>query len=93
MEVKKMKRSKFSEDQITFAIQQVEAGVPVRELCRKYGISTKTFYNWRKKFGGMSSTELRELRMLKEENQKLKGLVADLSLDRQILKDALAKKL
>lgn len=88
-----MKRSRFSEEQITFAIQQVEAGVPVRELCRKYGISTKTFYNWRKKFGGMSSTELRELRMLKEENQKLKGLVADLSLDRQILKDALAKKL
>ncbi len=88
-----MKRSKFSEEQITFAIQQVEAGIPVRELCRKYGISTKTFYNWRKKFGGMSSTELRELRQLKEENNKLKTLVADLSLDRQILKDALAKKL
>lgn len=88
-----MKRSKFSEEQITFAIQQVEAGTPVKELCRKYGISTKTFYTWRSKFGGMSSTELRELRQLKEENAKLKTLVADLSLDRQILKDALAKKL
>ena len=88
-----MKRSKFSEEQIVYAIQQVDAGVPVRDLCRKYGISTKTFYNWRAKFGGLSSTELRELRQLREENRKLKGLVADLSLDRQILKDALSKKL
>ncbi len=88
-----MKRSKFDEEQIVFAIQQVEAGVPVKELCRKYGISTKTFYNWRAKFGGLASSEIRELRQLREENRKLKGLVADLSLDRQILKDALAKKL
>lgn len=87
-----MKKSKFSDDQILSAIAQVEAGVPVAEMCRKYGISVKTFYNWRNKFGGMASSELRELRQLRQENQKLKSLVADLSLDRQILRDALGKK-
>ena len=88
-----MRKSKFSDEQIIGAIQQVEAGVPVKELCRKFGISTKTFYTWRQKYGGLGTTELRELRQLRDENRKLKGLVADLSLDRQILKDALAKKL
>lgn len=88
-----MKRSRFTEEQIVTAITQVEAGVPIQDLCRKYGISTKTFYTWRKKYGGLSSQELRELRQLREENNKLKGLVADLSLDKQILKDALSKKL
>ncbi|MCR9248755.1 MAG: IS3 family transposase [bacterium] len=87
-----MKRSRFTEEQIVHAITQVDAGVPVKDLCRKYGISTKTFYTWRKKFGGLGSQELRELRQLREENRKLKGLVADLSLDKQILKDALFKK-
>lgn len=87
-----MKRSRFTEEQIVHAITQVDAGVPVKDLCRKHGISTKTFYTWRKKFGGLGSQELRELRQLREENRKLKGLVADLSLDKQILKDALSKK-
>ena len=81
---------RISDEQIVGAIQLVEAGVPAKELCRKFGISTKTFYTWRQKYGGLGTTELRELRQLRDENRKPEGLVADLSLDRWILKDALA---
>jgi putative transposase len=88
-----MKKSKFTEAQIVFAIKQAETGTPVEELCRKLGITSATFYNWRKKYGGLGITELRRLRQLEEENSKLKKIVADLSLDKQMLQDVLKKKL
>jgi putative transposase len=87
-----MKKSKFTEAQIVFAIKQSEQGVKVDEICRKMGISDATFYNWKKKYGGMGVSELRELRQLKEENAKLKQMVADLSLDKQMLQDIVKKK-
>mgnify|MGYP001289753560 FL=1 len=87
-----MKKSKFTESQIVFAIKQSETGTPVSEVCRKMGISTATFYNWKKKYGGLGVSELRRLKSLEEENSRLKKLVADLSLDKQILQDVLQKK-
>lgn len=87
-----MKKSKFTEAQIIFAIKQSETGVSVGEVCRKMGISEATFYNWKKKFGGLGVSELRKLRQLEEENRQLKKLVADLSLDKQMLQDVLKKK-
>jgi putative transposase len=86
-----MKKSKFTEAQILFAIKQSETGVKVEEVCRKMGISEATFYNWKKKYGGLGVSELRKLRQLEEENQQLKKLVADLSLDKQMLQDVLKK--
>lgn len=88
-----MKRSKYTEEQIAFALKQTELGTSVEEVCRKMGISDATFYNWRKKYGGLGPSELRRLRQLEEENGKLKRLVADLSLDKAMLQDVLAKKL
>lgn len=88
-----MKRSKFTEAQIVFALKQAETGVKVAEVCRKLGISQPTFYNWKKKFGGVGVNELRRLRQLEEENSNLKKLVADLSLDKQMLQDVIKKKL
>ena len=87
-----MKKSRFTESQIVFALKQSETGVKVEEVCRKMGISEATFYNWKKKFGGLGITELRRLRQLEEENSQLKKLVADLSLDKQILQEVLKKK-
>ena len=87
-----MKKSRFTESQIVFALKQSETGVKVEEVCRKMGISEAAFYNWKKKFGGLGITELRRLRQLEEENSQLKKLVADLSLDKQILQDVLKKK-
>lgn len=87
-----MKRSKFTESQIVFAIKQSETGVRIAEICRKMGISEATFYNWKKKYGGLGVSELRRLKQLEEENSQLKKLVADLSLDKQILQDVLKKK-
>lgn len=87
-----MKKSKFTEEQIAFALKQAESGTRVEEVCRKMGISQATFYAWRKKFGGLGISELRRLRQLEEENRKLKQLVADLSLDKAMLQDVLAKK-
>ena len=87
-----MKRSKYSESQIVFAIKQVETGTRIQEVCRKMGISEATFYNWKKKYGGLGVSELRRLKNLEEENSLLKKLVADLSLDKQILQDVLKKK-
>src|SRR6202012_6163273 len=87
-----MKKSKFTEAQIVFAIQQSETGVSISEICRKMGISEATFYNWKKKFGDLGVTELRRLRQLEDENAKLKQIVADLSLDKQMLQDVLKKK-
>jgi len=88
-----MKRSKFTEAQIVFALRQAETGVKVEEVCRKMGISEATFYNWKKKYGGVGVSELRRMRQLEEENAQLKKLVADLSLDKQMLQDILKKKL
>ena len=88
-----MKKTKFSEAQIIFALRQADTGVPVAEVCRKMGVSEGTYYNWKKKYAGLGVPELRKLRQLEEENQKLKQLVADLSLDKQMLQDVLKKKL
>lgn len=88
-----MKRSSFTEEQIAHVLRQAEAGVPVQELVRKTGITEQTFYRWKRRFGGMGVTELRRLRQLEEENRKLKQLVADLSLDKTMLQEVIAKKL
>lgn len=88
-----MNTSKFTEQQIAFALKQAELGTPVEEVCRKIGIADATFYNWKKKYGGLAPSELRRLRQLEEENTKLKRLVADLSLDEVMLQDVLSKKL
>lgn len=87
-----MRKSRFSEAQIVVVLKQAEAGVPIVQLIRKYNISEQTFYRWRKKYGSLEASELKQLRALKEENRRLKGLVADLSLDKQILQEVLAKK-
>ncbi len=79
-----MKKTRYTEEQIAFALKQAETGTWVEEVCRKMGISEATFYNWKKKFGGMGVTELRRLRQLEEENQRLKRLVADFSLDKEM---------
>ena len=74
------------------ALRQAESGVPVKEVCRRVGISENTFYTWKRRYAGIGVSELRELRQLREENARLKQLVADLSLDKHILQDVLAKK-
>lgn len=88
-----MKKSKFTESQIAFALKQAETGTSVDEVCCKIGITQATFYNWKKKYGGLGVSELRKMRQLEEENFQLKKLVADLSLDKQMLQDVLKKKL
>lgn len=88
-----MPRKGHTEEQIVAVLQQVESGAKVTEVCRKVGISEGTFYNWRKQYAGLGISELRELRLLREENGRLKRLVADLSLDRQILQEIVSKKL
>ena len=88
-----MARKGASEEKILAALQQVEAGAKVGDVCRGMGVSQATFYVWRKQYAGLSLTELRELRQLREENNRLKRLVADLSLDRQILQEIVSKKL
>jgi putative transposase len=91
--MKRMPRNGRSEEQITRALAQAESGEKVADVCRKLGVSEATFYNWKKKYGGLGVPELREVRQLREENNKLKRLVADLSLDRHILQEIVAKKL
>ena len=88
-----MKTSKFTESQIVFALRQAETGVTVAEVCRKMGISEATYYNWKKKYGGLGTSELRRLRELEAENAQLKKLVADLSLDKHMLQEVIRKKL
>lgn len=88
-----MKKSVFTNEQILYALRQVEAGTPVAEVCRKLGISEQTFYRWKRKFAGMGVAELRRLRQLEEENRKLKQLVADLTLDKHMRQEVIRKKL
>ena len=87
-----MKRSHFTAEQITFTLRQAESGTLVPEICRKMGIVEQTFYRWKKKYIGMGVAEVRRLKILEEENRNLKQLVADLSLDKQMLQDVLRKK-
>ena len=86
-----MKKSKFTEQQITSALKQAETGTSVAEVTRKLGISEVTFFNWKKKFGGLGTSEIRRLRQLEDENTRLKQIVADLALDKQMLQDVLKK--
>jgi len=88
-----MKKSEFSEEQIVFALNQHKQGVLVADICRKLGISQATFYKWQKEFGGLSCQDLKELRMLKDENSRLKKLVAELSLDKHMLQEIVSKKI
>jgi putative transposase len=87
-----LKKSRFSDEQIAHALRQAESGTPVAEIVRKLGVSEATFYAWKKKFGAMGTAEIRELRQLREENSRLKRLVADLSLDKTMLQEVIAKK-
>ena len=86
-----MRKTKFTEEQIAFGLRQVETGIPVNEVIRKMGITEQTFYRWKKKYGGLGVGELRELKQLREENRQLKQMVADLSLDKQMLQAVLSK--
>lgn len=87
-----MKKSRYSEEQISYALKQAETGTPVAEVLRRMGISEQTFYRWKKLYGGLGVGELRRLRQLEDENRQLKRLVADLSLDKHILQEVLSKK-
>ena len=87
-----MKSSRYTAEQIAFAMRQAESGTAVTEVCRKMGIFEQSFYRWKKKYLGMGIPEVRRLNVLEQENRKLKQLVADLSLDKQMLQDVLRKK-
>lgn len=87
-----MKKKRFSVEQITAVLQQAEAGTPIGDLCRQVGISEQTFYRWKKSYGSMLPSEARELKHLREENARLKRVVADLTLDKVMLQDVVQKK-
>jgi putative transposase len=87
-----MKQKRFTEEQKAFALRQADSGVPVDEILRKLGISEATFYRWKKKYGGLGVAEILRLKRLEDENRRLKRLVADLVLDKQMLQDALSRK-
>ncbi len=86
------KRSKFSEEQVAYALRQAESGTAVADVCRQLGVSEATFYAWKKKYAHLGISELRRMRQLEDENRRLKGLVADLTLDKHMLSEALRKK-
>ena len=88
-----MKASQFSDAQKAFILKQGQDGVPVAEICRKAGISQATYFNWKKKYDGLLPPEMRRLKQLEEENAKLKRIVADLTLDREMLQDVIRRKL
>jgi putative transposase len=87
-----MKKTRYTEEQIAFALRQAESGTPVAEVIRKMGITEPTFYRWKKQFAGMGVTEIRRLKQLEDENARLKKLVADLTLDKTMLQDVLKRK-
>jgi putative transposase len=87
-----MKKSRFTAEQILQALRQAESGTPVVEICRKMAVTETTFYRWKKQYTGLDVSELRELRQLREENRRLKDVVADLTLDKTILRDPLGKQ-
>jgi putative transposase len=87
-----MKRKRFSEEQIAFALRQADSGTTIEESCRKMGVPEPTFYRWKKVYAGMGATEIRRLKQLEDENAKLKWVVADLTLDKAMLQDVLRKK-
>ena len=87
-----MRKSRYTDQQVALALQQAEAGATVLEVCRKSGISEQTFYRWKKKFGQMAPSEIKKLKQLEDENRHLKALVADLTLDKQMLQEVLRKK-
>ncbi len=88
-----MKKSRFAEEQVAYALRQAEAGTPVADVCRQMGIAEATFYIWKKKYASLGVTELRKLRQLEDENARLKRVVADLTLDRHILQEVIKKKI
>ncbi|ASY60670.1 putative transposase [Sinorhizobium fredii] len=87
-----MKKSRFSEAQIMAVLRQAEGGMPVPDLCREHGISTASFYKWRAKYGGMDASMMSQMKALEEENRRLKRMYADLSMQADLLKEALGKK-
>jgi putative transposase len=87
-----VKKKRFSVEQISGILKQAELGAPIPELCRQHGISEQSYYRWKKVYGGMEPSEARELKALRDENAKLKRLVADLSLDKVMLQDVVQKK-
>ena len=88
-----MRKSKFTDAQIAFILRQAEQGTKVEEVCRKAGISQQTFYRWKKLYGGLMPSEMKRLKQLEEENSRLKRIVADLSLDKEMLQDVIRRKL
>jgi putative transposase len=88
-----MKKSQFTDQQIAFALQQAEGGTPVEEVCRKMGISQATFFRWKKVYGGLMPSEVRKLKHLQEENTRLRKLIADLTLDKEMLTEVIKKKI
>jgi putative transposase len=88
-----MKKSQFTDQQIAFALQQAETGTAVGEVCRKMGVSEQTYYRWKKRYGGLMPSEVRRLKQLEEENGRLRRLVSDLSLDKEMLQEVIRKKL
>lgn len=88
-----MKKSKFSETQIVSILKQGDAGMPIKELCRKAGISSATYYQWKSKYGGLEASDLRRVKELEAENARLKRMYAELALDNAAMKDLIAKKL
>jgi putative transposase len=87
-----MRASKFTDAQKAFIIKQGESGIPVAEICRKAGISQATYFNWKKRYGGLMPSEMKRLKELEDENARLKRIVADLSLDKEMLQDVLKRK-
>lgn len=88
-----MKKKRFSEAQIVAVLQEGQAGMPIADLCRKHRVGESTYYKWKSKYGGMSVTELKRLRQLEKEHQRLKQMYATLSMDHELLKEVLEKKL